>query len=583
MRYIIITFIVSFIVLVDLRGQWEIINDSLLYNNHPPCRGCYNSFRDVCYIDEDKGFIIESHNVHMGKWSGVVFMTSDRGKTWSTIFSSNNIYGLQFKTCVFTNNSNGFIAGDGLYQTLNGGVTWTKKDNGLPFITDLFYVNEYTGFATADSSVFKTTNGGESWERILNPNAYNLNSIFFIDENMGWAVGDNGHIIKLTSQGAYEAIASGTTLPLNKVFFADSNTGWIAGGFNNASGGFHPVLLRTVNGGESWSEIENINWLIHDLYFINDKEGWSVGADSTGLGTIIATIDGGNNWYVQVDSLRAPLNAIEFKNGNGWAVGGKGLVLKMSNAPFVTFRSVHAVCVDAEAFNLTQGSPVGGIYSGPGITISPQFDPAIAGVGPHTITYTCTDSTGYSTSATQTITVNALPEITIGPLPALPVHTAPFNLSKGSPPGGIYSGTGITVSPAFNPAAAGVGTHTITYTYTDYNGCTNSAIQTITLFDSVSTRIEDNEIYDNNVVLFQNYPNSFISNTLISYQLSAISNVELSVYDIMGRRVKTVVKEEQQPGRYEVELDAEGMTPGIYFCELKAGHGRQIKKMIKIK
>jgi hypothetical protein len=128
-----------------------------------------------------------------------------------------------------------------------------------------------------------------------------------------------------------------------------------------------------------------------------------------------------------------------------------------------------------------------------------------------------------------------------------------------------------------------VGTHTITYTYTDYNGCTNSAIQTITLFDSVSTRIEDNEIYDNNVVLFQNYPNSFISNTLISYQLSAISNVELSVYDIMGRRVKTVVKEEQQPGRYEVELDAEGMTPGIYFCELKAGHGRQIKKMIKIK
>jgi hypothetical protein len=47
--------------------------------------------------------------------------------------------------------------------------------------------------------------------------------------------------------------------------------------------------------------------------------------------------------------------------------------------------------------------------------------------------------------------------------------------------------------------------------------------------------------------------------------------------------VATLVKEQQQAGRYEVEWNAEGMTPGIYFCELKAGQIRQVSKMIKIK
>jgi hypothetical protein len=43
------------------------------------------------------------------------------------------------------------------------------------------------------------------------------------------------------------------------------------------------------------------------------------------------------------------------------------------------------------------------------------------------------------------------------------------------------------------------------------------------------------------------------------------------------------VNEQQQAGSYEVELNDEGMTPGIYFCELKAGQSRKIVKMILIK
>ena len=77
-----------------------------------------------------------------------------------------------------------------------------------------------------------------------------------------------------------------------------------------------------------------------------------------------------------------------------------------------------------------------------------------------------------------------------------------------------------------------------------------------------------------------NYPNPFQSRTIISYQLPAISDVELCVYDISGRKVTTLVNETLLSGNHEMEWNTGGVQPGIYFCELKTGHGRQVMKMI---
>jgi photosystem II stability/assembly factor-like uncharacterized protein len=561
--------------IVDLSGQWEIVRDTVYPK--PPGRAGPKVDKDVCFINRDKGFIISSVPFRHSR-TGLVSMTNDGGITWNDVFT---VPGAVLRTCIFTGDLIGFVNGSGLYQTSDGGSAWVKNDNELPVIIDIFFVDEHTGFAASDSSINKTVNGGGSWERILNCNTCNLNSIFFIDESNGWVVGEMGLIMKLTEGGKWETIASGTTLPLNKVFFADNYTGWIAGGYRNSSRDFHPVLLKTGDGGGSWSKVENVNCLIHDLYFKNDIEGWAVGEDNNGKGIIIETIDGGNNWSVQVDSLRVPLAAIDFKDGYGWALGN-GLILKLDSLSMANFRSVPAVCVDAAPFNLTQGSPAGGTYSGPGIVTSPQFDPATAGVGTHTITYTYTNLIGITSSATQNITVNALTAVIFGPISEVCLDAAAFKLVQGSPPGGIYSGTGITTSPQFDPSIAGVGTHTITYTYN--NGCLNSANQTITVFDSTNTAIkEDDEKLNSNSILFQNYPNPFSLRTVIGYQFPVISNIELNVYDITGRKVTTLVKEQQPAGSYEVEWNAEGMTQGIYFCELKAGQNRKIIKMILLK
>ena len=88
--------------------------------------------------------------------------------------------------------------------------------------------------------------------------------------------------------------------------------------------------------------------------------------------------------------------------------------------------------------------------------------------------------------------------------------------------------------------------------------------------------------------LYQNYPNPFNPTTVISYQLSAVSNVTLKVYDILGREVRTLVDEAQKMGRYEVEFDASQLPSGAYFYRLDAvgNNGKTystVKKLLLMK
>jgi hypothetical protein len=148
--------------------------------------------------------------------------------------------------------------------------------------------------------------------------------------------------------------------------------------------------------------------------------------------------------------------------------------------PVITCPANSSVCIDAVAFALTGGSPVGGTYSGAGVS-GGNFDPATAGAGTHTITYSYTDGNGCTnTPCTFTITVNALPVMTCPSNSSVCIDAVAFALTGGSPVGGTYSGVGVSAGN-FNPATAGAGTHTITYSYTDGNTCTNTCTFTITV------------------------------------------------------------------------------------------------------
>jgi subtilisin-like proprotein convertase family protein len=98
-----------------------------------------------------------------------------------------------------------------------------------------------------------------------------------------------------------------------------------------------------------------------------------------------------------------------------------------------------------------------------------------------TETYTVTATNGgCSAASTVTVTVNPLPTVNCPADLSVCGNDPAFTLSGATPAGGTYSGPGVS-GGNFDPAAAGTGTHTITYSYTDGNGCTNTCTFNITV------------------------------------------------------------------------------------------------------
>lgn len=92
----------------------------------------------------------------------------------------------------------------------------------------------------------------------------------------------------------------------------------------------------------------------------------------------------------------------------------------------------------------------------------------------------------------------------------------------------------------------------------------------------------------NNYELLQNYPNPFNPTTTIKYSLPVaetekFQQVNLIVYDILGRKITTLVNKEQTPGNYQVIFDASKLSSGVYYYQLRTNHYIQTKKMTLVK
>ena len=139
--------------------------------------------------------------------------------------------------------------------------------------------------------------------------------------------------------------------------------------------------------------------------------------------------------------------------------------------PVVSVNPAGPFCIDAPKYQMS-ANPIGGTFSGNGVTAEGLFDPAAAGVGDHVITYSFSDANTCTNTATTTVKVNALPVVNLLPVEPLCLNSPSVQLN-GLPAGGTYTGIGVSSAGLFNPHDANVAVVSITYTYTDGNGCTD--------------------------------------------------------------------------------------------------------------
>lgn len=88
--------------------------------------------------------------------------------------------------------------------------------------------------------------------------------------------------------------------------------------------------------------------------------------------------------------------------------------------------------------------------------------------------------------------------------------------------------------------------------------------------------------------LYQNYPNPFNPNTTIKFAVPTTQFITINVYDLLGRKVKTLVNGVYEPGEYKVVWDGtddfgKPVSSGIYLYQLRAGQNILVKKMLLVK
>ncbi|MEO8169164.1 MAG: T9SS type A sorting domain-containing protein, partial [bacterium] len=84
-------------------------------------------------------------------------------------------------------------------------------------------------------------------------------------------------------------------------------------------------------------------------------------------------------------------------------------------------------------------------------------------------------------------------------------------------------------------------------------------------------------------VLYQNFPNPFNPSTSIAFAIPKAVHVTLDVYDILGRKVVSLLNARKEMGSYQLEFDSSSLSSGVYFYRLAAGDYVETKRMMILK
>ena len=334
-------FLLVFVLSITSYTQW------LWRNPNPQANGLLDSY----FIDDMNGWAVGYY--------GACIKTTDAGETWKNIQVPIHTH---FESVHFIDYNKGFI-GDwsgNLLTTTDGGNNWTIQHFDNYSHIHVFFVNELYGWLLSSDGtekIYRTTDGGESWEaNLLNTSRYMLD-IFFIDSTKGFVAGGSGDILMTTDGGVnWNYVNSPTTNFLYKITFKDPLNGFIVGS--------NGTILKTTDGGIFW-EYSVVGQYTHsDISFFGQNKGIMVGAEnfltgtggltwaqisiyqngfmtctyftetncivmSTSGGDIYKSSSSGANWESKVYGDRNTVSDIIFLDSmTGLTVGSEGTILK---------------------------------------------------------------------------------------------------------------------------------------------------------------------------------------------------------------------------------------------------------------
>jgi photosystem II stability/assembly factor-like uncharacterized protein len=403
---------------------------------------------------------------------------------------------------------------------------------------------------------------GENIATIIN-NSVELEGCLMQNATTAWVVGQRALIFRTTNGGANWTGGRselGATITLRSIAFSPTTPtlGIVVGGGATAGNNY---TLRTTDGGTSWNRTRIVAPAANSIRFIGATTAVLAGR----AGTTARTTDGGSTWTENpVAAITTNLFGMSFApdNATGMVVGDAGRVIRTTNGgqswtiiPVGTnagFRSVHLfdantawICGDSGiVLHTTNGGTSWVRQPTPntisrlgGMTFQTRFTGYIVGGGPGTalsVLYRTTNGGVTWTDVTPTNDIRLRAEL--GAI-------------------SIFGTTGVICGDSGVVA-------------------TNAQLlnSTVELRNTPAA-----------FALAQNYPNPFNPSTEIRYQVGTVSDVRLEIFDMLGRKVSTLVSERKAAGSYQATFNASGFASGVYFYKLSAGSFSETRKMMLVK
>ncbi|MBK8845942.1 MAG: T9SS type A sorting domain-containing protein [Bacteroidetes bacterium] len=299
--------------------------------------------------------------------------------------------------------------------------------------------------------------------------------------------------------------------------------------------------------------------------------------------------NGSSTNLLQLTNVSASMNGFKFRCGiynscNFTVTYTQEVILNYNAAPSITLQPVNlSICENANAQFVAQAAAATTYlwYINSGNGWSPLVDSGnVSGVTNDTLQLGNVNTSyngarircligGCAFSDSASLIVNTNPIVTLATQPTICLYNGAINLTGGSPSGGTYSGTAVN-NGFFDPLAAGVGIHAVTYIYTASNGCADAAIGTIGVDNCLS--IPEKDAMD--ILVF---PNPTNTGMVTIRTTSASDGTQLILSDTHGRICL------QQPLlTNEVQLNIEKLSPGVYNLLLYSKENRIVRRIVKL-
>jgi len=509
-----------------------------------------NYIHSLCFIDEQTGFFVAETVFdpnNMPEHFGVIYKTNNGGLTWE-----------QKQWCFYPqisiNNDENYLYTCGkigiwgaIYKSCDNGESWIEIETGLDCTLSIIVQNNQAIAVGIDGIILKQQVDELEWSLIGQNDHSIFNNVAFINTEIGFINTHEKEIYKSTDSGnSWNKINSDTQI--NKTFFISENYAFAIN---------EDIIFNTTNGGINWAILYNDSddeYL--EIFFVNSEVGF-VSGFSDYEHFLLKTTDSGINWEKIIIEEAQYNRAIHFINENIGFISDDAHILKTTN---------------------------GGIdwsiaYTTSNIWSLWDFDFPSSSVG-----YCC----GHHKILKTENCGESWDELDY----PFSFVTSVFFLNEEI---GFFTSSGNQLAKTIDGGSswqlidyptASFSTNSNSHFFDENDGIIAGS-KYIFKFDSTSNNIEDVSI--SNICNLSNYPNPFNPSTTIEFSIKNDSNINLSIFNIKGQKIKTLVRTEFERGSHSfiwngVDELGESVSSGVYLYKLSVnGKTKAVKKFLLLK